>query len=104
VPETSTHQSTALLVMDMQNAIVERFAAAPVLERAVAAAAAARANGVPVIFVRVGFRPGHPEVSPRNKAFAALTSRRRGVDGGAGAAGARGRLTCRGIGAPRTRG
>jgi hypothetical protein len=39
VPETSTHPSTALLVMDMQNAIVERFAAAGVLERAVAAAA-----------------------------------------------------------------
>ena len=31
VPETSTHPSTALLVMDMQNAIVERFAAAGVL-------------------------------------------------------------------------
>jgi len=72
VPETSTHPSTALLVMDMQNAIVERFAAAAVLERAVAAATAARAHGVPVIFVRVAFRPGHPEASPRNKTFAAL--------------------------------
>ena len=72
VPETSTHPSTALLVMDMQNAVVERFAAAGVLERAVAAAAAARAHGVPVIFARVAFRPGHPEVSPRNRAFAAL--------------------------------
>jgi len=72
VPETPTHPSTALLVMDMQNAIVERFAAAAVLERAVAAATAARAHGVPVIFVRVAFRPGHPEASPRNKAFAAL--------------------------------
>jgi nicotinamidase-related amidase len=58
--------------MDMQNAVVERFAAAGVLERAVAAAAAARAHGVPVIFARVAFRPGHPEVSPRNRAFAAL--------------------------------
>jgi nicotinamidase-related amidase len=74
VPETSTQPSTALLVMDLQNAIVERFAGAAVLERAVAAAAAARAHGVPVIFVRVGFRPGHPEVSPRNRAFAALTA------------------------------
>ena len=25
-----------------------------------------------MIFVRVAFRPGHPEVNPRNKAFAAL--------------------------------
>ena len=72
MPETSTHPSTALLVMDVQNAIVERFAAAGVLERAVAAAAAARAHGVPVIFVRVAFRPGHPEVSPRNKAFGGI--------------------------------
>jgi len=26
------------------------------------------------LFVRVAFRPGHPEVSPRNRAFAALAS------------------------------
>jgi nicotinamidase-related amidase len=37
------------------------------------AAAAARANGVPVIYVRVAFREGYPEVSSRNRAFGALT-------------------------------
>jgi nicotinamidase-related amidase len=63
---------TALLVMDVQNAIVARFAGATVLDRAAAAIAAARGAGVPVIYVRVAFRPGHPEVSPRNKSFAAL--------------------------------
>ena len=69
MPETPSHPSTALLVMDLQNAIVERFVATAVLDRAAAAAAAARAHGVPVIFVRVAFRPGLPEVSPRNKAL-----------------------------------
>lgn len=63
---------TALLVMDVQNSIVERFADATVLDRAAAAVAAARGAGVPVIYVRVAFRPGYPEVSPRNKSFAAL--------------------------------
>jgi nicotinamidase-related amidase len=64
--------ASALLVMDVQNSIVERFADATVLDRAAAAIAAARGAGVPVIYVRVAFRPGHPEVSPRNKSFAAL--------------------------------
>jgi nicotinamidase-related amidase len=64
--------ASALLVMDVQNSIVERFADAAVLDRAGAAVAAARGAGVPVIYARVAFRPGHPEVSARNKSFAAL--------------------------------
>jgi nicotinamidase-related amidase len=67
--------ASALLVMDVQSAIVERFPDAAVLDRAAAAVAAARAAGVPVIYVRVAFRPGHPEVSPRNKAFSAVRER-----------------------------
>ena len=64
---------TALLVMDVQTGIVERFAAdGGALLRAVGgAAAAARRAGVPVVFVRIGFRPGAPEISRRNRAFAA---------------------------------
>jgi len=61
-----------LLVMDLQNAIVERLGDDAVLDRAAAAVAAARAAGVPVVFVRVAFRPGLPEVSERNKAFGAI--------------------------------
>jgi nicotinamidase-related amidase len=72
VPETSTQQRSALLVMDLQNAIVARLGDTAVLDRAAEAVAAARAAGVPVIHVQVAFRPGFPEVSPRNKAFAAL--------------------------------
>jgi nicotinamidase-related amidase len=63
--------ATALLVMDMQNGIVERFGDA-VIEPAARAIAAARHAGVPVIYARVAFRPGHPEISPRNRAFGAL--------------------------------
>ena len=67
--------ASALLVMDVQNSIVERLGDAAVLDRAAAAVAAARGAGVPVIYVHVAFRPGHPEVSPRNKSFAALRER-----------------------------
>jgi nicotinamidase-related amidase len=42
------------------------------LDRAVAAGAAARAHGVPVIYVRVAFREGCPEVSANNQAFSAI--------------------------------
>ncbi|HET6637149.1 MAG TPA: cysteine hydrolase [Streptomyces sp.] len=53
----------ALLVMDVQQSIVDRIADSdsgytPRLARAVAAA---RAANVPVVYVVVGFRPGHPE-------------------------------------------
>ncbi len=66
----------ALLVMDVQNGIVERLgsAGAALLDRVAAALEAARHHGLPVIFVRVAFREGAPEISPRNRAFAALTS------------------------------
>lgn len=64
---------TALLVMDLQTGIVRRFSEDPdYLPRLRRAIVAARAADVPVIFVRVGFRDGHPEISRRNKTFAAL--------------------------------
>ncbi|MDA8197978.1 MAG: cysteine hydrolase [Thermaerobacter sp.] len=64
---------TALLVMDVQIGIVARFASDPGrLEPLRAAVDAARAAEIPVIFVRVAFRPGFPEVSPANRSFAAI--------------------------------
>ena len=67
--------TSALLVMDVQRGVVERYPdSGPVLERVAVALAAARRERVPVIFVRVAFRPGSPEVSPRNRSFAALTA------------------------------
>jgi nicotinamidase-related amidase len=65
---------TALLVMDLQNGIVSRFAENPeVLAPFQKAVEAARQNHIPVIFVRVGFSEGYPEVSLQNKAFSAIT-------------------------------
>jgi nicotinamidase-related amidase len=63
----------ALLVMDVQNGIVESFVehAEPFLSELAETIAAARASDVPVIYVRIAFRDGTPEVSPRSKTFAA---------------------------------
>jgi nicotinamidase-related amidase len=62
----------ALLLMDFQAGVVGRLGSTEVVERAGQALGAARSHGVPVVFVRVGFRDGTPEVSPRNKTFSAL--------------------------------
>lgn len=65
---------SALLVMDFQTAIVARFATGQdqLLEATAEAVAAARKAGIRVIYVVVGFRPGFPDISPRNKAFSAV--------------------------------
>jgi nicotinamidase-related amidase len=65
-------QQTALLVMDLQEGVVERFGDQSILDRLKVAVGAARTAGIPVIYVVVGFRPGYPEISPHNKTFAAL--------------------------------
>ena len=66
---------TALLVMDLQNGIVPHLGEN--LEQALMpfqkAIKAARKHSIPVIFVRVGFSEGYPEVSPKNKAFSAIS-------------------------------
>ena len=67
-----TDPATALLVMDVQRGVAERYGESDVVERAAEAVGAARRAGVPVIFVRVAFRPGHPEISSRNRTFATL--------------------------------
>jgi nicotinamidase-related amidase len=62
----------ALLVMDVQRMIVDRYPDPAYLPRLRKAIDTARANGVRVIYVTVGFRPGAPEISPRNKLFGRL--------------------------------
>jgi nicotinamidase-related amidase len=70
--------ATVLLVMDVQRGIVERFSGdGGYLPRLAGAIGAARAADIPVIYVAVGFRPGYPEVSARNKSFSAIASARR---------------------------
>ncbi|MFI7546207.1 cysteine hydrolase family protein [Actinoplanes sp. NPDC049599] len=62
----------ALLVMDVQNAVVARYPDPAYLPRLREAISTARAAGVPVLYAVVGFRPGAPEVSTRNKMFGGL--------------------------------
>jgi nicotinamidase-related amidase len=64
--------ASVLLVMDVQRDRRALRRRRPRGRPRRAALAAARAGGVRVVFVRVAFRPGHPEVSPRNRAFAAV--------------------------------
>jgi nicotinamidase-related amidase len=60
----------ALLLMDLQNAILDRFATPPdYLDRVVATQQRAEQAGLLVVLVRVGFSPGTPEISRRNKTF-----------------------------------
>lgn len=70
----SQTSQTALLVMDYQKGIVDRFASGSpgLIASAQKAIAAARAAGVAVIYVVVRFRPDYPEISPNNKSFAAI--------------------------------
>jgi len=59
--------------MDVQVGVVERFEEdRGYLERVASAIGAARAAGLLVVFVRVAFRQGLPEVSPKNKTFSAI--------------------------------
>jgi len=70
---SNPHNNAALLLMDMQNAIAGRFADnGDALLPFQKALAAARRHDLPVIFVRLAFREGFPEISPRNKSFAKI--------------------------------
>jgi nicotinamidase-related amidase len=62
----------ALLMMDYQVGIVARNGAEAAVAAAAEATGRARAAGLPVYWVQVGFRPGYPEVSRRNRMFSAL--------------------------------
>lgn len=74
---------TALLIMDVQQGIVDRFGNddGGYLARLGTALDAARRAGVGVIYVTVAFRAGYPEVSPRNKSFSAVAGAGRFTDG-----------------------
>ena len=70
------NRKAALLVMDMQAAMLTRLPdASRVVAKASAAVAHARSNNIPVIYVVVTFRKGIPEVSEYScKSFAASKS------------------------------
>jgi len=64
-----TDRTTVLIAMDFQQGIVERLGDADVVAAAARAVDAARAAGIPVVFVRVAFRPGYPEIAASNRSF-----------------------------------
>ena len=82
--------STALLVMDYQVDTLTKFMTAAQSADAIACVpdlmAMARDAGMLVLHVVVAFRPGHPEVSPRNPLFSALKANGMAVAGSEGAA------------------
>ena len=74
--------TTALLIMDVQQGIVDRFAGDDgYLDRLASVIADARGAGVPVVYVTIGFRPGHPEISSRNRTVSARAAAGRGTEG-----------------------
>ena len=85
---TSSNGKTALLLMDFQNDIVQMIPEpqrSAVVANAAALQARAREVGMPVFYIVVKFRPGYPEVNPRNKGFTALKGAGRLVEGTNGA-------------------
>jgi nicotinamidase-related amidase len=73
--ESDAAPSTALLVMDIQPSVVPAFGGDDeLLERLQRVIAAARGASIPVIFGRVAFRTGYPDVSDSNALFSWLKS------------------------------
>jgi nicotinamidase-related amidase len=71
--DSRSSDRSALLVMDVQQGIVERYgSAAPLLDHLGATTRAARSAGLPIIYVTVRFPAGYPEISARNRMFAAI--------------------------------
>jgi nicotinamidase-related amidase len=63
----------ALVTLDLQQGVVSTYATDPAfIARAAAVVEAARRARMPVIHVRVAFRPGVPEASPRNAFLSAV--------------------------------
>jgi nicotinamidase-related amidase len=76
-------QNTALLVMDMQLAIVGMYPdATTTINNVTEAISHAREKEMTVIYVVVGFRKGMPEVSANNKTFSASKARMGNADVG----------------------
>ena len=68
---------TAVLSMDCQLGIVSiytREAKDAFLARVASVLKHARSTGMTIIHIRVGFRPGFPEISSRNALFGAIAS------------------------------
>jgi nicotinamidase-related amidase len=66
-------QRSAIVPLDLQTGIVGHYVKdASLMPRAAAVVAAARSVGAPIVYVKVGFRPGVPEASPRHALLSAV--------------------------------
>jgi nicotinamidase-related amidase len=73
---------SALLIQDVQNGIVSRITdPEDYLKKVATTIDTARKAGVKIIYVRVAFRPGHPEANPKNKMFGQLAKMGAFIDG-----------------------
>jgi nicotinamidase-related amidase len=83
ISSTIDPKTSALLVMDFQTAALEMVPAEKegLLTRTAMLVEGARKVGMRVIYVVVGFRPGYPELSPRNAVFAPIRASGRFVAG-----------------------
>lgn len=68
----SNTDRNALLLMDLQLGIIENYAKPDFLAGIKRVIKAARQAGIPLIWIKVCFRDGYPEVSARNKSFSAI--------------------------------
>jgi nicotinamidase-related amidase len=83
MPLSLDPKTTALLVMDMQSGILDMMGdrKEALLAETAKLLEAARTANVRVVYVVVTFRPGYPEVSPRNSVFAPIRESGRFVAG-----------------------
>jgi nicotinamidase-related amidase len=76
MPETTSNNHTAFVVMDIQPSAIAYIREEQVLlDRLLKAIDTARKVGMLVIQVRAQFRAGYPEISPRNRLFASSIAR-----------------------------
>lgn len=75
---------TAIIIMDYQKEIIAALPAEKqklLLRNAKGVMEAGRKAGIEVMYAVVRFRPGYPEISPRNKAFTELMQREKLKEG-----------------------
>jgi nicotinamidase-related amidase len=69
-------KTTAVLTLDIQNGLLGSVLGADViLPNAAKVVEAARKGGFHLFHVGIGFEPGYPEISPKNKRFVAVKER-----------------------------
>lgn len=73
--------STSLLTLDIQAGLADAIGSPALLERVGRALAGARERGLLIVAVKVGLRPGHPEVSERNVPFSGIAAANAFVEG-----------------------